>query len=89
MFLGPRGPLRVPSIPASPLLSAPKIQVPSAALKIIPGPRQTPHMIYYRKEEEDVIYHMVMTNTKTKTDTKTNTKTKTEKFQGKWERIQV
>ena len=59
MFLGPRGPLRVPSIPASPLLSAPKIQVTSAALKIIPGPRQTPHMIYYRKEE-DVIYHMVM-----------------------------
>ena len=45
-------------------------------------------MKYWRKED-DVFYHTVMTNTKTKTDTKTNTKTKTEKFQGKWERIQV
>ena len=45
-------------------------------------------MKYYRKED-DVFYQTKMTNTKTKTNTKTNTKTKTEKFQGKWERIQV
>ena len=33
-------------------------------------------MKYYRKED-DVYYHMVMTNTNTKTITKTKTKTKT------------
>ena len=79
-FLGPRGPLRTPSFARPPVRPpAPKIKITSKALWITPGSCQTPHMKYYRKED-DVFYQTKMTNTKTKTNTKTNTKTKTEKF---------
>ena len=46
------------------------------ALYIIPGSRQTPHIIYCRPGE-DVRYHLVMTMTHTKTNTKKKARIKT------------
>ena len=46
------------------------------ALYIIPGSRQTPHIIYCWAVD-DVSCHLAMSVTHTKTNTKTNTQTKT------------
>merc|ERR1711989_132509 len=40
----------------------------TSSLPSSPGSCQTPHLKYCRKED-DLFYHMVMTNTKTKTNT--------------------
>ena len=77
-FLGPRGPLRTPSFVRSPVCPRQKSKSP---LK----PYKSPQDHARPRKQADVFYQTVMTNTKTKK----NTKTKTEKFQGKWEHIQV